>query len=71
MHSADIQGGGNTQSNRGEYILDDVKYSLTKAFCVSALNLWIKDSEDHMGSEDQRGSVTRGKEDKQFPVASP
>ena len=34
-----IRGGENTQSNRGGDILDDVKYSLTEAFCVSALNL--------------------------------
>lgn len=33
----------------GKHILEDVKYSLTKAFCVSALNLWIKDPEDHKG----------------------
>lgn len=57
MHSKNIKGTGNPQQPfqvtfigiGGEHILEDVQYSLTKAFCVSALNLWIKDPEDHMG----------------------
>lgn len=54
MQSKNMKGTGNTIQvtfigTRDEQISEDVKYSLTKAFCVSALNLWIKDSEDHMG----------------------
>lgn len=50
MHSKNIKGTGYTRialstiqvtsiGTGGEHILKDVKYSLTKAFCVSALNL--------------------------------
>lgn len=60
VHSENIKGIENTTvalstiqvtfiGTGGEHILEDVKYSLTKPCCVSALNLWIKDPEDHMG----------------------
>lgn len=48
MQSQNIKGTENTSpftsqvtftGSGGKHILEDVKYSLTKAFCVSALNL--------------------------------